>query len=125
MHSTICFFSFLATVNTSKFAVAILPVAKEFHKDTNTAGFLLCFCVLALGIGNFFWIIIMRKFGRRIVFLAAPPLLAATSLWSAKAESFGSLMGATIISGIACGAAEAPVSTVVADMFYGHSSGPR
>ena len=79
---TICFFSFLATVNTSKFTVAILPIASEFNIDTNTAAFLVCFNILALGVGNFFWVIALRLLGRRPVFLLALPLLTALNIQS-------------------------------------------
>lgn len=120
---TICFFSFLATVNTSKFTVAILPIATEFKVDTNTAAFLVCFNVLALGLGNFFWVVGLRIVGRRPVFLVALPMLAAVNVWSTQASSFGSLLGATILSGFASAAAEAPVSTVVVDLFPVHQRG--
>lgn len=110
-------------MNTSKFNVAILALSKEFKKDTTKAGFLVSFSVLALGIGNFLWIIALRKLGRRPIFLSALPLLAATNAWSAYATSYSSLLGATILSGIASGAAEAPVSAVVADIFFAHERG--
>lgn len=120
---TICFFSFLATVNTSKFGVAIIPIATEFKVDTNTAAFLVCFNVLALGLGNFFWVTTLRIVGRRPVFLFALPMLAAMNVWSAKATSFSSLLGATILSGFASAAAEAPVTAIVVDMFFVHQRG--
>lgn len=120
---TICFFSFLATVNTSKHGVAILAIATEFNVDTNTAAFLVCFNVLALGLGNFFWVTALRIYGCRPVFLVALPMLAAFNVWSAKASSFGSLLGATILSGFASAAGEAPVSTVVVDLFFVHQRG--
>lgn len=117
-YSTICFFAFLATVNTSKFTVAILPLAKEFKKDTNTTAYLVSFSVLALGLGNLIWVTMLRTLGRRPTFLLAIPLMAAGNLWSAVAQSFGSLLGATIIASIAAGAGEAPISAVVADLFF-------
>ena len=120
---TICFFSFLATVNTSKFTVAILPIAKEFKVDTNTAAFLVCFNVLALGLSNLFWVSSLRIVGRRLVFLLALPMLAAMNIWSAKASCFRSLLGAMILSGFASAAAEAPVLVVVVDLFFAHQRG--
>lgn len=110
-------------MNTSKFTVAILPIAKEFKVDTNTAAFLVCFNVLALGLGNIFWVTVLRIVGRRPVFLLTLPMLTAMNIWSAKAESFSSLLAATILSGFASAAAEAPVSAVVVDLFFTHQRG--
>lgn len=117
-YSTICFLSFLATVNTSKFTVAIVPLSKQFHKDTVTTGYLVSFSVLSLGIGNLLWVTLLRTLGRRPTFLIAIPLLAIGNIWSAKAESYNSLLAATIVASVAAGAGEAPISAVVADLFF-------
>lgn len=120
---TICFFSFLATVNTSKFTVAILLIATKFRVDTNTAAFLVCFNVLALGLGNLFWVTALRIVGRRPVFLLVLPMLAVMNIWSSQASSFRSLLAATILSGFASAAAEAPVTAAVVDLFFVHQRG--
>lgn len=59
---TICFFTVLATVNASKFTVAVGPIAKEFHVTTTQAGYQVCFNVLLLGCGNLFWIPLVAGF---------------------------------------------------------------
>lgn len=111
-------FRFLSTVNTSKFTVAILPLAKEFKKDTNTTAYLVSFSVLFLGFGNLLWVTVLRTLGQRPTFLLAMPLLAAANAWSARAESFGPLLAATIVGSLAAGGGEAPISAVVADLFF-------
>ncbi|GAM36637.1 hypothetical protein TCE0_018f05876 [Talaromyces pinophilus] len=61
--------------------------------------------------------IILRKLGRRLTFLIFIPILAAANAWSSRAQSFGSLIAATILSSLACGAGEAPVATIAADLY--------
>ncbi len=120
---TICFFTFLATVNASKFTVAIGPLAKEFKSTTTQAGYLVCFNVLLLGCGNLFWVPLMRVIGKRPVYLLSLPLLGAANIWSYYATSFDSLLAASIISGFAASAGDATVPAVVADLFFVHQRG--
>lgn len=120
---TICFFAFLGTVNTSKFAVAVVPIGKEFHTDATRTAFVVSFAVLMLGFGNLFWVILLRIVGRRPVYLAAIPIVFATNIWAYKATSFNSLLAASIVGGIGSAAAEAPTSAVVADLFFVHERG--
>lgn len=117
---TVCSFSFLRTANTSKFTAAILPLAAEFHRDTNTTGYLVSMSVIALGLGNILWVTMLRTIGRRPTFLLSLPLLAAMNLWSVYAKSFGSLLAATILAAVGSAGAEAPISAVVADLFLVH-----
>lgn len=120
---TICFFSFLGTVNTSKFTVAVVPISQAFNIDATTSGYVVSFNVLALGVGNLFWVVMLRKVGRRPVYLVAIPIVFATNIWSYFATSYSSLLAASIIGGLGAAAAEAPTSAVVADLFFVHQRG--
>ena len=120
---TICVFSFLATVNTSKFTVAVTVIGKEFGTDPTKTGYLLSFTVLTLGLGNLFWVIAIRIVGRRPMYLLAIPLVMVTNIWSYFAGNFASLLAASILSGFGSAAAEAPTSAVVADLFFVHQRG--
>lgn len=113
----------MATVNTSKFTVAVVPLGKEWGTGDTQTAYLICFNVLALGIGNLFWVIMIRMVGRRPMYLVAIPLLCGTNIWSYFAGSFSSLLAACILSGFASAAAEAPTSAVVADLFFVHQRG--
>ena len=81
------------------------------------------FSVLALGLGNFVWVAMLRLCGRRPTFLLAILCLAVFNCWSAFAKSYNSLMGATVLAGLAAGGGEAPISTVVADLFHAQERG--
>ncbi|PCH01397.1 Major facilitator superfamily domain, general substrate transporter [Penicillium occitanis (nom. inval.)] len=120
---TVCFFTVLATFNSSNFTVAIVPLSKEFHESTTRAGYLVCFNVLLLGVGNAIWVPLSRVIGKRPVYLAALLLLIGTNIWSFFTHSFESLLAARIISGFAGSAADATVPSLVADMFFVHERG--
>jgi MFS family permease len=119
----VCFFTFLATVNASNFTVATIPLAKEFHESPTRTGYLVCFNVLWLGVGNLFWIPLMRVIGKRPVYLLALPIFIAVNIWSYFARSYGSLLAARILSGFAASAADATVPSLVSEVFFVHERG--
>ncbi|KAF7188090.1 putative MFS-type transporter [Pseudocercospora fuligena] len=119
-YGTICLFTFMANVNASCFTVAVRPLAAYFHNDANHATWLTNFNVLAFGLGNLFWIPLMRVVGKRPVYLAAILILVLSNVWSNQATSWGSLLGSRIISGLGAAAADATVPSVVFDLFRLH-----
>jgi MFS family permease len=120
---TVCFFAFLGLVNSSNFTVSIVPVAKEFHTTTTRAGYLTSIQLLAMGLGNLFWMPMMRIVGKRPVYLSSLLLLMFTNIWGYFAHSYGSLLASRIIGGFLSAAADATVPSVVADLFYFHERG--
>lgn len=120
---TISFFTLLSTINSSNFSVAIGPVSKEFGVTTTQAGYLVCFNVLAIGLGNLFWVALMRCIGKRPIYLLSLLLMTGSNVWSFKAATYGSLLASRIVSGFACSAADATVPAVVADLFFVHERG--
>ncbi|RBR10395.1 hypothetical protein FVER53590_25492 [Fusarium verticillioides] len=120
---TVCFFTFLATMNASNFTVAVKPLSAEFHRTPTEAGYLVCFNVLWLGVGNIFWVPLMRVIGKRPVYLVALLLLMGCNIWSFETHSYGSLLAARIISGFAASASDATVPSLVTDLFFIHERG--
>lgn len=123
LHLTVCFFAFLGLANSSSFTVAINPVAAQFHTTTTRAGYLTSIQVLFAGLGCLFWVPVIRIVGKRPVYLVSMLLLAATNIWGYLAKSFGSLLASRLIGGFMSAAADAPVPSVVADLFYFHERG--
>ncbi|EMC91132.1 hypothetical protein BAUCODRAFT_39273 [Baudoinia panamericana UAMH 10762] len=117
-YATVCLFSFIANVNGSNFTVAVLPLSKHFHTDTNHATFLIGFNVLMFGLGNVLWVPLMRVFGKRPVYLMALAVFIAANAWSTTAKTWGSLLGGRMLSGFGASAADATVPSLVADMFF-------
>ena len=123
VYLTVCFFTFLSTVNASNFSVAVTPLSKYFHTSNARTTYLISFNTLMLGIGNLFWIPLMRVVGKRPIYLLSMPLLMACDIWSLKATSFSSLLAARILSGFCAGAGDSPVSALAADLFFVHERG--
>ncbi|KAF1956986.1 MFS transporter-like protein [Byssothecium circinans] len=80
-------------------------------------------CILVLGFSNFIWVPISTSFGRRPVFIISQIINFGTSIWRAKATSYGSFMGACVVNGIGAGPAETIMPSVVADIFFLHDRG--
>ncbi|KAL5363592.1 putative polyamine transporter [Aspergillus floccosus] len=113
---TICFYTFLANVNSSNFTVATKAVIKEFHVSETQAGELVCFNVFLFGLGNILWVPLMRVVGKLPVYLASMLCLCMMNVWSSRASSYGELLASRILSGLAAAAADATVPAVVSDM---------
>jgi MFS family permease len=113
---TICGFTFLANVNSSNFTVATQEIVEEFHVSQAQAGQLVCFNVFLFGVGNIFWVPLMRVIGKRPVYLTAMLALSMMNVWSSQAVSYNELLASRILSGFPAAAADATVPAVVADM---------
>ena len=81
-------FGFLAAANTSKYVLAASLLEKEFDKSHMTVEFLTSFSILASGLGNIFWVPVMRVLGERPTLLLALPIFVAANVWSAKTHHF-------------------------------------
>ncbi|KAI3032982.1 hypothetical protein CBS147353_1385 [Aspergillus niger] len=120
---TICFYTFLANVNSSNFTVATKAIIAEFHVSQTQAGELVCFNVFLFGVGNIFWVPLMRVIGKRPVYLISMLFLSMMNVWSSRATSYGELLASRILSGFAAAAADATVPAVVSDMVAPHERG--
>ncbi|KAF9741348.1 hypothetical protein PMIN02_004374 [Paraphaeosphaeria minitans] len=80
-------------------------------------------CILVLGFSNFIWVPISSSFGRRPVYLFSQIINFGTSIWRAKANSYGSFMGACVVNGLGAGPAETIMPAVIADIFFLHDRG--
>lgn len=79
--------------------------------------------ILVLGFSNFFWVPISTSFGRRPVYIFSQLVNLASCIWRARAQTYGSFMGACALSGFACGPAETIQPAVIADIFFLHDRG--
>jgi MFS family permease len=119
----VCFFSFLTTINASKFTLAIVHLSEEFGKSITEARYLICFNVLVLGVGNIFWVSLMRAIGKRLVFLLSLSIPVAGNMLSLKTHDFNQLHAASVLSGFASSVGEPVVPAFVADLFFVHERG--
>jgi MFS family permease len=79
--------------------------------------------VILLGYCNFFIIPSCEIFGRRITLLVCALLNFAACIWQATATSYGSFLGARILSGTGASANESIMNVVVTDIFFLHQRG--
>lgn len=98
-------------------------IATEFQLSSTQVSFLTCFNILALGVGNLFWVPLMRVIGKRPVYLISLPILVAANIWSWGTHDYKQLLASSICSGFAASAAEATVPSIVTDLFYVHERG--
>ena len=63
------------------------------------------------------------SFGRRPVYLASLLICFGSAIWRAKAQTYGSFMGACVLNGIAAGPAETIQPNVIADVMFLHERG--
>lgn len=76
-----------------------------------------------MGVGNLFWVPLMRIIGKRPVYLLSLFFLIITNIWSFYAHSYGNLLASRIVGGFISAAADAPVPSIVADLFFFHERG--
>ncbi|KAF4439593.1 HOL1 substrate-H+ antiporter [Fusarium acutatum] len=80
-------------------------------------------CILVLGFSNFIWVPLSTSFGRRPVYIASNLICLASMIWRARAQTYGSFMGACVLNGIGAGPAESIQPAVTADIFFLHDRG--
>ncbi|CAK7218015.1 hypothetical protein SEUCBS140593_003400 [Sporothrix eucalyptigena] len=123
--SILCTFIFLVNFAIGGLAPAFLVLSEEFDKSIPVTAYLLTYCILCLGLGNFFWVPSAIYFGKRPVFVLASGLFFAFTLWTAVATSYETLFAARIISALAGGSTEALGAAIVNDIYYLHERGSK
>ncbi|CAL5869988.1 uncharacterized protein PFLUO_LOCUS4221 [Penicillium psychrofluorescens] len=119
----LCWFTFLAFMNSSAFTVAVKSIVEEFGKTPTEASYLTSLQVLVMGFGAAFWMPMSRKTGKRPVYLLSILFLCVTNIWSYFSKSYGNLLASRLVGGFLTAASDAPVSGVAADLFYFHERG--
>lgn len=79
--------------------------------------------ILVLGFSNFIWVPISSSFGRRVVYITSQLVCLGSMIWRARAQSYGSFMGACVLNGIGAGPGESIQPAVIADIFFLHDRG--
>ncbi|KAL1890041.1 hypothetical protein Sste5346_008476 [Sporothrix stenoceras] len=79
--------------------------------------------ILVLGFSNFIWVPLMVSYGRRPVAIFSTLLCLASSIWRAKATSYNSFMGASVLNGVGAGPCETLMPQVIADIIFLHDRG--
>lgn len=114
---------FLSNYVTASIGPGLVPIAEELRATQTQASYLITFNILFLGLGNIFWVPLAVKIGKRPVLILCSAIFFASSIWSAEATSYGSLLAARIVQGFGASASEALGAAIVADIFFLHERG--
>ena len=100
-----------------------MKVAIDLDVSVTRASWLISFNVLFLGIGNLLWIPLSEKIGKRPVILMSTLMFFLSSIWSAVAKSYSSMLAARTFQGLGASASEVLAPAVVSDLFFLHERG--
>ncbi|KAK5444274.1 hypothetical protein LTS15_010389 [Exophiala xenobiotica] len=117
------------TIATIGFGPILSPIAVTlliefkvtFTKVSLLSGYNLC----ATGAVGIFIACLCRKFGKRPGLLISMTSALAGSLWAARAQSYGSLLGARVLQGLSMSFFESIVFSVIGDLYFVHERGKR
>ncbi|KAH7134871.1 major facilitator superfamily domain-containing protein [Dendryphion nanum] len=113
----ICLMTFNGNFYSAGPSTALGYLVKEFHVGYPDVAPLISYVVLMIGIGCLLWIPTAKIFGKRLVLIAANFIFLAGCIWSVKATSLNSLLGARILGGFGAGAVQAIGAAVIGDVF--------
>lgn len=119
------FYSFIIGGMTPLLASVMTEFQTTFHESLNTLTYLVGSFMLAMGVGSLFFAPTAVLYGKRLVYLISQAVFFGGCLWGANANSFGSLLGARILSGIGGGPAESLPSASIAEIYFAHERAYR
>ncbi|KAK3898948.1 protein HOL1 [Staphylotrichum tortipilum] len=93
----------------------VAAVAKVSYFFTTTA--------LMQGVGNFIWVPVANKYGRRGVYVISYVIYLVTAIWLSFEHSYGAFLAGRILMGFGAGAAETVAPITIADIFFLHERG--
>lgn len=117
--------SVLSLVHSPILAPVTLELAMEYNKTIADISHLTLYSLLAVCICAYLFSILSRRYGKRGLFLLAIAILLASDVWAGKANSFESMMGARVVSGVGQAMFEALSFAMVPDLFFVHERGLR
>ncbi|KAK4186448.1 major facilitator superfamily domain-containing protein [Podospora australis] len=96
---------------------------KLFHTAVAQISYFFTTVALMQGVGNFFWIPVANKFGRRPTYVISYAIYLAMAIWLCFEKRYGAFLAGRIIMGFGAGAAETVAPITIADLFFLHERG--
>ncbi|KAH6853726.1 major facilitator superfamily domain-containing protein [Chaetomium sp. MPI-CAGE-AT-0009] len=96
---------------------------KLFEEAVAKVAYFFTATALLQGLGNFVWVPIANKYGRRPTYVLSYLLYFATAVWCSFEHSYGGFLAGRILMGFAAGAAETVAPITIADIFFLHERG--
>jgi MFS family permease len=120
----ICLAMFMCNFLAAGPTIAIVETAMDFFPDAGKAGlnaaisktaYFFTTTALLQGTGNFIWMPLVNKYGRRPVYLSSYTLYFICAIWLSFTKSYASFLAARILMGFGAGAAETMAPLSIAD----------
>ena len=99
------------------------PDAGDMAKAISKVAYFFTTTALVQGMGNFVWMPIANKFGRRPVYVTSYLIYFAAAVWLSMETSYTGFLVGRIIMGFGAGAAETLAPVSIADLFFLHERG--
>ncbi|GAW15966.1 hypothetical protein ANO14919_053880 [Xylariales sp. No.14919] len=109
--------------------IAIVETATDFFPNDHISNsvsrvaYFFTTTALAQGTGNFLWVPLANKFGRRPVYIISYAIYLAAALWLIFEKRFAGFLVGRILLGFGSGAAETLAPITIADVFFLHERG--
>lgn len=100
-------------------------LGNEFNKKLTDLTYFVGVYMVSMGVGSVFFAPVAVVYGKRLIYLISLLILLAGLIWAANADSYGSLMGARVLSGIGAAPAESLPSTTIAEIYFAHERAYR
>ncbi|KAF3388419.1 hypothetical protein F1880_004436 [Penicillium rolfsii] len=107
----------------SAFPLYATPLAFNPPVSIGNLTHLIAVNVLMMGAANLWWVPLANIFGRRPIILGNILLLVLSSMWAGLAKSFGSLLAARVVMGIAVAPADTIAPNVIGEIYFTHQRG--
>lgn len=95
----------------------------QFNKNIAAVSYFFTTTALLQGMGNFFWVPIANKYGRRPTYVFSYAIYLGCAIWAIFDRSYGGFLAARILMGLGAGAAETIAPVTISDVFFLHERG--
>lgn len=95
----------------------------QFNKNIAAVSYFFTATALLQGVGNFFWVPIANKYGRRPTYVFSYAIYLGCAIWAIFDRSYGGFLAARILMGLGAGAAETIAPVTISDVFFLHERG--
>ncbi len=115
--------AFLGPYNSALINPSLVLLSKHFRVSSKIAAYNTTTAIILAGVSPFLFAPLTNYYGRRPITLLAILITVAGTVASAKAPTFGALLGTRAISGFGFGGMMAVGTACVNDVFFLHERG--
>ena len=106
-------------------AANTLTLSFYFRRDFTAIALLTGYHLGGVGVAGALIVASARVWGKRHLYILGSLMLLLTSVWAGASKTYGSLLWARILQGVAVAPFESLVNASVGDLYFVHVSSPR